>query len=444
MPRSHAVIAGVLVGWMATSAQAEFAAPQVAAASANLFGPVAINLADSGTATLVYGQRVGTASLPRVAFTRVSSGGTVISPKLVSSKGTDDDSDAQHQIAGAPEGPVAVVWSRQSTSIASLLYRRIAVNGALGPVRVLASTAEGWTRGKGVARRSSGGSTVLYDKSIGASNSGLLAYTLNSASQIQTHRRVTADLPQATVVKDIASNASGASIIVWAESTEAGTLVRARGIAANLPLGPLRTLSVAGTQATQATAAINDDGRIVVAWIAADANFANPALQARVIAADGSVGPLRNINLSADGQEPHAFDLAIAPSGEVRLAWETTFSFGTGRVLSRTIDATGELGPLQALAAQGDSPSVGVDGNGNFHVAYSAGDAFAADRFAAVRSIPAGGVPGAQKRLSSRVNYDGSPAIAVNAAGQVVVSWLDFVEPMPGSIRHRVLTSFGP
>ena len=240
---------------------------------------------------------------------------------------------------------------------------------------------------------------------------------------------------------DVAAAADGSFVAVW-ESEDApddpGSLgVRVRRFAPDgSPLGADFAVN-AFTSSDQAAArvAVHPDGSFVVVW-QTDASVGDDAdtgvHRRRLDAAGTPLGGDLQVHSTTAGAQA-APDVAATPDGGFVVTWESASSAGTdtdgtsiqARRFSSDGTAAGTELQVNAFTPgdQGD-PRLAVDGAGRFVVAWAHGDgtsirtrSFDADGAPRGAEIPVATAPGGGEIV-------GSPAVAVDPAGDVLVAWV--------------------
>lgn len=174
-------------------------------------------------------------------------------------------------------------------------------------------------------------------------------------------------------------------------------------------------LSASGDRAGDEVTAAAPDGSTWVLWSTDD------ELQIERIAADGTKGPVKDVaNTEAD-----ALSLVIESNGDALAAW-TSFD---GGVFVREVDPAGVLGDEHRV---GDSDAtgplaLGIDGSDVATIVYGEPGSVTFDDLLWAERVDSTGVPaGSPVQISTNENDAAdNAAIAVNPAGDAVISWGD-------------------
>jgi hypothetical protein len=220
---------------------------------------------------------------------------------------------------------------------------------------------------------------------------------------------------------DVAVDAAGDAVLVWEQGDGANVRIVTRTRGADGTLARKRALSTAGQNAQNPVVAFNEAGDAAVAWERYDGS--SWRLQARTIAADGSLGPVRT--LSPPGQDlspPLQSQLAVDSVGNALVLWVPVGGGSPYRIKARALDAGGTLGPTQTVSPSGVSayaPEVGFSSSGDALLAWSSNHGIQ------TRTRAAGGALGAVQSISppGQPHAHGSKIIDVDPSGRAVFSW---------------------
>jgi hypothetical protein len=220
---------------------------------------------------------------------------------------------------------------------------------------------------------------------------------------------------------DVATDSTGNATTVWSRSDGTNFIVQSRRIAADGSLGPVRDLSLPGATSGQPHVAVDAAGNAIAGWIRNTGTAFNPkgVVQARRIAPDGTLGPIQD--LSPAGRNANVVDLVVDPAGNATAAWDDT-DFPRVPVRARRIAADGTLGPTLDLSVNGDlNPVLAVDPAGNVTAIWrhfaGANDVVQTRRIAPDGSLsPVRDMTPSGERAN---NHD----LAVDPSGNVLVVW---------------------
>jgi hypothetical protein len=173
-----------------------------------------------------------------------------------------------------------------------------------------------------------------------------------------------------TVAVDDAGNA----IIGWLafDATRRAALVQSRPLSRAGSLGAIADVSDPADDAAGPTVSVGTGGRAVLAWWVV--RRAGAGVQVRTRSARGTLGPRRDVSdVADDGYEP---DVAIDDDGNVVLTW-LAFDRRGVRVQSRAASAVGALGQIVDVSPAAEDAfgaTVDVDEDGNALLGWSAID----------------------------------------------------------------------
>jgi hypothetical protein len=221
----------------------------------------------------------------------------------------------------------------------------------------------------------------------------------------------------------VGMDGSGNAVAVWHRSDNLYWRTQDRGLSAGGGLSAAQDLSAAGQDAwayTQtytsgpAQLAVDPKGAAEIVWARYDG--ANWRIQARHRSASGSLGPVKT--LSTSGQNASQPQVAMDPHGDALVVWTEQ----GGAVQSAFRSSAGTWGPVKTLSnatQYGDEPQVAMDGNGNAMVTWEQFDGSVFTVKVVRRS--ASGTWG-QVKTPSPSNSD-NPALAMNSSGDAVLVW---------------------
>jgi hypothetical protein len=216
----------------------------------------------------------------------------------------------------------------------------------------------------------------------------------------------------------VAVGAGGDGVAVWTRFDGDNSRVQARTVSPGGGLGPIQTLSAAGSSAFSPQVAVDADGDAVVVWTRLDgASIA----QARRISSAGVLGPV--LDLSPHGEDASGPQVAIDAGGNAIALWYRS-NVGALQVLGRALPATGSPGPLLRLssaAANGSQPRVGVTSGGGGYAVWVGTDG--ANSRAQGRSIDTAGNRGPVRFLSPAGSNAGFPRVDVDDSANAYAIW---------------------
>jgi hypothetical protein len=291
----------------------------------------------------------------------------------------------------------------------------------------------------------------------GAAALVLVLYTLTHAWSASAQFGPAADLSAAGEVSmnpDVAVDAAGTSTVVWDEQTSEGFVVRARRVTGAGQLGPTASLSAPGAAAAYPRVVVDPSGRATVVW-KRSVTVDSALVQARRIAADGSLGPI--LDLSGPAATIGGPEADLTGSGTVVVVW-TASDAGSPRpvrVQARRIAAGGTVGPLLEPFRGGPPPQffagsaqVGGDALDNATVVWSRlNDTTAGSILVEARRIAADGGLGPVRpvmTLPKLPNGGSRTSIVVEPGGlATIVALSDFGADGTSSLLARRLAADG-
>ncbi len=216
----------------------------------------------------------------------------------------------------------------------------------------------------------------------------------------------------------VAVGAGGDGVAVWTRFDGNNSRVQARTVSPGGGLGPIQTLSAAGSSAFSPQVAVDADGDAVVVWTRLDGSA---IAQARRISAAGVLGPV--LDLSPHGEDASGPQVAIDAGGNAIALWYRS-NVGALQVLGRALPVTGSPGPLLRLssaAANGSQPRVGVTPGGGGYAVWVGTDG--ANSRAQGRSIDTAGNRGPVRFLSPAGSNAGFPRVDVDDSANAYAIW---------------------
>lgn len=211
-------------------------------------------------------------------------------------------------------------------------------------------------------------------------------------------------------------DSDGDAVLGWDRDNSVGRRTRVRTLSAAGALGVNQPVSNAGTDGFSPQLAVADDGDAVLAWFEADSR-----LYGRTLSAAGALGPI--VPISDAGQPAYPGDVAVDPAGNAVFTWYR--SDGTDlRVEARTLSAAGVLGAVQSISDAGQNalaPDVAVDAAGNAVMTWHRFDG-SNDRIQA-RTLSATGILGSVRTLSDAGQSAFESLVELDASGNAVVIW---------------------
>ncbi|MGH3473503.1 MAG: hypothetical protein ACRDOT_01170 [Aeromicrobium sp.] len=322
-------------------------------------------------------------------------------------------STANPQIDMNVIGQATVVWERNDGTNDRVQARRIAGDGSVGSTKNLSPSGQD-ANGPQVAMNGSGHGRAVWSVSDGTVN------------RIKT-RTVAADgtLGSTKVLSAAGQNASDPQIddeaaliptaVVWERSDGTNTRIQARTIESDGDLGPIKTLSDAGKDASDPQVNVDTNSRVVVVWLRGDGT--SRRVQARTIDSGGTLGTTKT--LSAAGQVASGPQVE-AEAGQATIVWELG-----NRIQARQLAGDGTLGPTNKLSPEGKDagpPQIDVDADGRSTVVWHvlSGDG---DLRVQARTIDHLGAVGTTKTLTPSGQDAFNPTVGIHLFGHATITW---------------------
>lgn len=268
-----------------------------------------------------------------------------------------------------------------------------------------------------------------------------------SAEGIRAQRYNAAGEPQGAPIRvdqvasvwgfpSVAMDDNGNFVVVWNTAVPTQDGIYARLFAAD---GTPRTDEFQVPQFTSAeernpVVVMDNDGDFIVAWESNSGEFSPTRWEIyarRFDAAGDPLGGDQKVNTNAFGSIEQQIAMALGPDGELLVTWwsshrETGGEQGEGGIFGQFFDAAGarlgdEFRVNETIAGNQTSPSVDVDGRGNFLVAWNDsngvyGRAYTVEGPTGPEFAIAGG-PEAPRTPRVTVDDDGDATVAFAASG---------------------------
>jgi PKD repeat protein len=234
----------------------------------------------------------------------------------------------------------------------------------------------------------------------------------------------------------VAEDAVGEAVAVWPASVGGSNLIlEASTVVDGVPSTPVK-LSAPGQNAFEPAVAVDERGDAIVAW--ARNNGTNDIVQASFRPAGGSFGA--PVSLSAEGSNAMSPKVAIDAAGDATVVWER---YGTETVVEEAARpaATGVFSKPAALASSTGNPiepAVAMDAAGDTTVAWVQ---IGAGKKIQVAMRPAGGKFGEPVSLTGEALDANQPQVALDGKGDPTVVWTgDFVIEYASGTRAGVFS----
>jgi hypothetical protein len=252
----------------------------------------------------------------------------------------------------------------------------------------------------------------------------------------------------------IASDATGDALVVWTDCTNytdhcGGEHVKARMLSANGSPGQLLAISPPGEYARNPEVDVDRSGDAVFIWSAADDSVGiNARVEIRTLSSDGRLGPVRVVSVSRPGWGVNrGAAVAVNGAGDAVFLW-TAYAPGSNGtrnlIQARTLAPDGELGPIKTAAATvlgGEqqltaSSVVTLNHDGNAVLSWARVGVDCPVDYEA-RSLSHGGALGPVNDITQ--NACGGATPASNPRGRVIFTWAT----PAGRVRARSLSAAG-
>lgn len=217
----------------------------------------------------------------------------------------------------------------------------------------------------------------------------------------------------------VAVDFNGNAVFTWRRWDGANDRIYARTLSATGTVGRAMTLSAAGQDAIQPRLAMNDTGEVEFVWTRSDG--ANRRIQTRSLSPTGVLSGIRT--LSDAGEDAYSPQAAVDPAGDATFAWYR-YDGSEYVIQTRALSATGGLSPFQTLSDTGEfayEPVVGVGDAGDAVFAWYRKDG--TNWRVQTRTLSAASVLVAAQTLSAAGQDGLFPQLAVNPAGDSVITW---------------------
>jgi hypothetical protein len=264
---------------------------------------------------------------------------------------------AFHTVAATTDGGAVAAWIRPVGDEYNFESRTRAADGTLGPVQLIASTEGRETPGD-----------------VDVDGAGRAVFVWGGPDGIKTRTRtddgtlghVRALYGAPGFRPRVAVNPAGDAAFVWTRFMDGSMQVQARLEAADGTLGPLRMVSARGQNAE---VEIDSSGNAVFVW------GGRPA-HTRALSTDGAMSPVQDI--SPPRRAARETSLAVDPGGRAAFTWRIDYPRGRyDQVQTRTRAPNGHLGPVETLSPPERPailPDVAIDASGEALVAWTAGE----------------------------------------------------------------------
>jgi hypothetical protein len=331
--------------------------------------------------------------------------------------------DARFPVVEADsQGRAFVAWQQHSGSDYSIEAVRIAADGEVGPVQVLASSDVSSQSEPLLGLDSQGEATVVWSAKSGV----IKAVRVDSAGAVGAIRTIS-DSSYGSSYPDLAIDAQGRVTVAWQadpDGSGAGKYgIEVVRLGTDGAPGPIHFVSDATVPSFQAQVAVDPQGRATVAWM----ELLSPRRVAAVrIGADGTPGVAQVVPKPTEGFVADEQPIVAADSqGDAVIAMPTKTGQDPERISSIRLGANGAFGSRQELSSAGELeagfPQLAIDSANRPTMAWSIFDS-SESRVQSVR-LSSAGVPGSPQTLSAPGEYAMDPQLAIDSQDMATVIW---------------------
>jgi hypothetical protein len=333
-------------------------------------------------------------------------------------------------VAVNPLGDSAYAWltSNNAGTRSILQARTLSRTGVLGPVKTLADIgqSEGEIDKPEVGVDDDGDAIVAWTQEALVAEQGQVKARALSKTGVLGSTQVISSSDSRSLAEFVSVDVkpSGDALFVWQYSQvnlEGQIQMRTRSATGTLS----RIRNVSRLESTFPEFAMAPDGDSIVAWIYADPFSGGKYVQARRIAADGTLGSFKSI--SPRGAEAMDLDVAINSAGAAAATWSQKDPIsGAVAIKGRTLSATDALGKSHDLSPNAieppTEPHVGISSAGR--VVFSWMFHAANDRVQ-TKTLTSTGTLSALKTVGTALSMGLESDLAVAPSGQAAATWSD-------------------
>jgi hypothetical protein len=341
----------------------------------------------------------------------------------------------QPQVAVDSNGNAVFVWKRFDGSSGSCCDRIEArtrtASGTLGAVETLSDPGQN-ANAPQVALNGTGSAVFTWTRSDGT-NTRVEARARSSVGTLSAVQLLS-PAGQNAAGPQVGIDSTGNAVFDWTRSDGTNTRIEAIARSAAGTLSAVQLLSPVGQNASQPQLGVDSSGNAVFTWTRFDGT--NNRIQARTRSSTGTLTAVKTLSLA--GQNASQPQVAVNASGNAVFTW-SRFDGTVFRVQVVARSAAGTLSAVQTLSAASDSsglPQAAIDSNGNAVFVWRFDGA---DKRIQAKTRSAAGTLGALQLLSNATQNADLPQVAVNAAGTAFATWQRF-----DGKKSRVEGSRGP
>jgi len=341
----------------------------------------------------------------------------------------------EHDLAVDSQGNAYFVWRTWDGPGFQIRARVLTADGTLGPVQTLADTGDtrDYVADPMVAVDPSGRAVFAWGFTRD-NGPDLIKIRSRSASGVLSPVQKVASVGH-RYYADMGIDSQGRATFVWeawAVQTNNGLAEYSRDLTPDGALGPVTRVSKIGATGDAPQVAVTPSGRAVFQWSEYKSKPGTMTLLARARAADGALGPIQALG-TFDASQNWSSRLALAPTGEAVFCWHAD-----GALHARTMAPGGALAPAKKIAStQYGDCRPGIDAQGNVAFAWSNPLTASKDRVLARSEDPAGDL-GPTQALSPPDHNAHPPELAMTPSGHAAVTWFE------GGAGFAIQAAFGP
>jgi hypothetical protein len=375
----------------------------------------------------------------RIRLRRIGADGRLT--RTVKVSGAVDDQAWGPKTAEAADGAVTAVWFERSGGARSVIRaRRVASNGAVGPIRTIApqhtvsSTVAMAMAGGGdveVAVDRGGNAFVVWAQVEGealyrdfdVTSTTIHARRLDRTGRLGPVLDLAVSDDRATE-PDVAVAAAGGATVVWASRTAGSSTVHAAGIGRDGLVRRTRTLArTAATTEVPGRPEITSNGRghAIVLW---EADSGVPVVACRLMI-NGDPSPVRVV--ASETSAISGVQAVVDTAGRATIVWRRDRSADDLRnqLVFRRLSRDGAAGPVRGLSGTVDrawSPALAVDRQGAVTAVWT-GPSEARPAVHARRIAPNGRLGRTQTLTKRTSDLLATLAVTVDGSGVTTVAW---------------------
>ena len=332
--------------------------------------------------------------------------------------------DARFPVVEADsQGRAFVAWQQHTGSTYKIEAARIAADGEIGPVQVLASSDLSSQSQPLLALDSQGGATVVWYAASGV----VKAVRVDPGGTVGSTRTIS-NSSYGSTYPDVAIDPQGRVTVVWqADPDGSGSGqygIEAVRLGADGTPGPIQFISDPTIPSFQAKVAVDSQGRATVAW--RNSSLSPRAVGVARLGADGAPGPPQVVPKPAGFIADLTPVVAADSQGHTSIAMGTKVNQEPVRLGSVRLNANGDFGSRQELSPAGEADNVdaldlAIDSQDRVTVAWDVRGS-SESRVQSVR-LSAAGVVGSAQTISLPGEFATGPRLAIDSEDRATIIW---------------------